>query len=213
MTSGRTRHNYTGTSVAERQVERRALFIDAGLTVFAEKSYANSSLTDVCAAAGLSRRQFYEQFAGREELLVAVYDSVQDRAGAAVAAALAAAESDELRTLIDAAVRAYTMAITDDIRCAKVAFVDIVGVSPKIEAYRAQVRDRWGEVVTAIAAGRDGVRMPPGGWRVPMAAFIGAVNGAVHQWSLDDPRPPVDDLVEVFTTILNSLISAAPPSA
>jgi len=208
VTTARTRHNYTGTSVAERQIERRALFIEAGLTVFAEKSYANSSLTDVCAAAGLSRRQFYEQFAGREELLVAVYDSVQGKARDAVAAALAAADTDDLRALIDAAVRAYTKAITDDIRCVTVAFVEIVGVSPAIEAHRAQVRDQWGEVVAAIAQGRDGVRIPPGGWRVAMAAFIGAVNGAVHQWSLDDPRPPVDELVDVFSTLLNALTAA-----
>ncbi|MEU4601147.1 TetR/AcrR family transcriptional regulator [Nocardia sp. NPDC023988] len=209
MTSGRTRHNYTGTSVAERQVERRALFIEAGLTVFAEKSYANSSLTDVCAAAGLSRRQFYEQFAGREELLVAVYDVVQGRAREAVIAALAAVGTDDLRTLIEAALRAYTTAITDDIRAAKVAFVEIVGVSPSVEKHRARVRDQWGEVVATVAAARDGVRTPPGGWRMAMAAFIGAVNGAVHQWSLDDPRPPVDDLVDVFTTLLNALTSPA----
>ncbi|MCA2211094.1 TetR/AcrR family transcriptional regulator [Nocardia rosealba] len=209
MTSGRTRHNYTGTSVAERQVERRALFIEAGLTVFAEKSYANSSLTDVCAAAGLSRRQFYEQFAGREELLVAVYDVVQGRAREAVIAALAAVGTDDLRTLIEAALRAYTTAITDDIRAAKVAFVEIVGVSPSVEEHRARVRDQWGEVVATVAAARDGVRTPPGGWRMAMAAFIGAVNGAVHQWSLDDPRPPVDDLVDVFTTLLNALTSPA----
>ncbi|MGW5455261.1 TetR/AcrR family transcriptional regulator [Nocardia sp. NPDC003979] len=212
MTSGRTRHNYTGTSVAERQVERRALFIEAGLTVFAEKSYANSSLTDVCAAAGLSRRQFYEQFAGREELLVAVYDTVQGRARDAVLAALAAVGTDDLRTLIEAALRAYTTAITDDIRAAKVAFVEIVGVSASVEEHRARVRDQWGEVVATVAtvaAARDGVRTPPGGWRMAMAAFIGAVNGAVHQWSLDDPRPPVDDLVDVFTTLLNALTSPA----
>lgn len=209
MTSGRTRHNYTGTSVAERQVERRALFIEAGLTVFAEKSYANSSLTDVCAAAGLSRRQFYEQFAGREELLVAVYDVVQGRAREAVIAALAAVGTDDLRSLIEAALRAYTTAITDDIRAAKVAFVEIVGVSPSVEEHRARVRDQWGEVVATVAAARDGVRTPPGGWRMAMAAFIGAVNGAVHQWSLDDPRPPVDDLVDVFTTLLNALTSPA----
>ncbi|KAF0845123.1 TetR/AcrR family transcriptional regulator [Nocardia caishijiensis] len=209
MTSGRTRHNYTGTSVAERQVERRALFIEAGLTVFAEKSYANSSLTDVCAVAGLSRRQFYEQFAGREELLVAVYDAVQGRARDAVLAALAAVDTDDLRTLIDAALRAYTTAITDDIRAAKVAFVEIVGVSQAVEEHRARVRDRWGEVVATIAATRDGVRTPPGGWRMAMAAFIGAVNGAVHQWSLDDPRPPVDHLVDVFTTLLTALTSPA----
>ncbi|MGM7648823.1 TetR/AcrR family transcriptional regulator [Nocardia sp. JW2] len=209
MTSGRTRHNYTGTSVAERQVERRALFIEAGLTVFAEKSYANSSLTDVCATAGLSRRQFYEQFAGREELLVAVYDTVQGRARDAVLAALAAVGTDDLRTLIEAALRAYTTTITDDIRAAKVAFVEIVGVSPSVEEHRARVRDQWGEVVATVAAARDGVRTPPGGWRMAMAAFIGAVNGAVHQWSLDDPRPPVDDLVDVFTTLLNALTSPA----
>ncbi|MEV0687764.1 TetR/AcrR family transcriptional regulator [Nocardia sp. NPDC050378] len=209
MTSGRTRHNYTGTSVAERQVERRALFIEAGLTVFAEKSYANSSLTDVCAAAGLSRRQFYEQFAGREELLVAVYDVVQGRAREAVIAALAAVGTDDLRTLIEAALRAYTTAITDDIRAAKVAFVEIVGVSASVEEHRARVRDQWGEVVATVASARDGVRTPPGGWRMAMAAFIGAVNGAVHQWSLDDPRPPVDDLVDVFTTLLNALTSPA----
>ncbi|MFC9968754.1 TetR/AcrR family transcriptional regulator [Nocardia ignorata] len=209
MTSGRTRHNYTGTSVAERQVERRALFIEAGLTVFAEKSYANSSLTDVCAAAGLSRRQFYEQFAGREELLVAVYDTVQGRARDAVLAALAAVGSDDLRTLIEAALRAYTTTITDDIRAAKVAFVEIVGVSASVEEHRARVRDQWGEVVATVAAARDGVRTPPGGWRMAMAAFIGAVNGAVHQWSLDDSRPPVDDLVDVFTTLLNALTSPA----
>ncbi|NKX91138.1 TetR/AcrR family transcriptional regulator [Nocardia coubleae] len=209
MTSGRTRHNYTGTSVAERQVERRALFIEAGLTVFAEKSYANSSLTDVCAAAGLSRRQFYEQFAGREELLVAVYDTVQGRARDAVLAALAAVGTDDLRTLIEAALRAYTTTITDDIRAAKVAFVEIVGVSASVEEHRARVRDQWGEVVATVAAARDGVRTPPGGWRMAMAAFIGAVNGAVHQWSLDDPRPPVDDLVDVFTTLLNALTAPA----
>lgn len=212
MTSARTRHNYTGTSVAERQLERRALFIEAGLSVFAEKSYANSSLTDVCTAAGLSRRQFYELFSDREELLVAVYDTVQGQARDAVTRALAEAGTSEIRALIDAAVRAYTQAITSDIRCAKVAFVEIVGVSPAVEEHRARIRDRWGEVVAAAATGLPGVRTPPGGWRVAMAAFIGAVNGAVHQWSLDDPRPPVEVLVEVLSTLLNALTSAEPPT-
>ncbi|MFC6014408.1 TetR/AcrR family transcriptional regulator [Nocardia lasii] len=211
MASGRTRHNYLGTSVAERQLERRALFLEAGLRVFADQSYANSSLSDVCAAAGLSRRQFYELFTDREELLVAVYDAVQGRAREAVAAALSAPASTDIRDLIGGAVRAYTRAITDDIRCAKVAFVEIVGVSPAVEDHRARNRDRWGEVVAAIATRRDDVREPPGGWRVSMAAFIGAVNGAVHQWSLDDPRPPVDVLTEVLSTLLIAL-TAVPES-
>lgn len=205
MSAVRSRHNYAGQSVAERQVERRALFHEAALTVFADKTYARSSITDVCAAAGLSRRQFYEQYSSREDLLVEVYDSIQARARDAVVAALAEAGTTDARTLVDVAVRAYAAAIVSDIRRAKVAFVEIVGVSEAVERHRAEVRDRWGAVVEAAAAGLPGVRTPPGGWRVAMAAFIGAVNGVAHQWSLDDPRPSVDVLVEVLTTLFTAL--------
>ncbi|MFF0544887.1 TetR/AcrR family transcriptional regulator [Nocardia thailandica] len=205
MSTARTRHSYRGTSVAERQVERRALFIEAGLTVFADKTYAASSLTDVCAVAGLSRRQFYEQFSGREELLVAVYDTVQGRARDAVLAAIATEGSTDLRAFVAAAVRAYAHAVADDIRCAKVAFVEIVGVSPAVEEHRVRVREQWGEIVAAAAASVPEVRTPPGGWRMAMAAFIGAVNGAVHLWSLEDPRPPADVLVEIISALLIAL--------
>ncbi|WP_431957673.1 TetR/AcrR family transcriptional regulator [Nocardia lijiangensis] len=213
MSAVRSRHSYAGQSVAERQVERRALFFEAALTVFAEKTYAHSSVTDICAVAGLSRRQFYEQYADREELLVEVYDRIHEQARDAVAQALGTAGAIEPRVLTDVAIRAYIEAVVGDIRKAKVAFVEIVGVSEAVERHRAEVRDRWGAVVEAAAASLPGVRTPPGGWRVAMAAFIGAVNGLVHQWSLDDPRPPVDVLVDVLTTLLTALALPGDASA
>ncbi|TLG14940.1 TetR/AcrR family transcriptional regulator [Nocardia cyriacigeorgica] len=206
MSTARTRHNYAGRSVQERRAERRALFIEAGLTVFAEKTYAASSISDVCAAAGLSRRQFYEQYTGREALLVDVYDHVQQHARAAFREGLIGAESAEPRTLIESSMRAYVHAITDDPRCVRVAFVEIVGVSDAVERHRAQVRDEWGAVVAQTAAAVPGVRTPPGGWQLAMAAFIGAVNGAVHRWSQQDPRPPVNDLLEVLSALLLALV-------
>ncbi|GGK67397.1 TetR/AcrR family transcriptional regulator [Nocardia camponoti] len=201
----RARHSYRGSSVAERQEERRELFLAAGLEVFATKSYAGSSLTDVCAAAGLSRRQFYELFSGREELLVAVYDQVQGQAREAVVAALSAVPDAALPSLIEIAGRAYIEAITADRRRVQVAFVEIVGVSPAVERHRAGVRDEWGQVVAAIAAGRPEVVTPPGGWPLAMAAFVGAVNGAVQQWSADESRPPVEALVAIFARMLTAL--------
>lgn len=206
MSTARTRHNYAGRSVQERRAERRALFLEAGLTVFAEKTYAASSISDVCAAAGLSRRQFYEQYTGREALLVDVYDHVQQRARAAFREGLTGAASAEPRTLIESGMRAYVHAITDDPRCVRVAFVEIVGVSDAVERHRAQVRDEWGAVVAQTAAAVPGVRTPPGGWQLAMAAFIGAVNGAVHRWSQQDPRPPVNDLLEVLSALLLALV-------
>ncbi|WP_280234168.1 TetR/AcrR family transcriptional regulator [Nocardia cyriacigeorgica] len=206
MSTARTRHNYAGRSVAERRAERRALFLEAGLMVFADKTYAASSISDVCAAAGLSRRQFYEQYSGREELLVDVYDHVQQQARAAFREGLASAGSLDARVLIGSAMRAYVHAITDDPRRVQVAFVEIVGVSDAVEHHRAQMRDDWGEAIAATAAVVPGVRTPPGGWGLAMAAFIGAVNGAVHRWSQQHPRPPVDDLLEVLSTLLLALV-------
>lgn len=209
MSSARTRHHYSGRSVIERRAERRTLFLEAGLTVFAEKSYAASSIAEVCAAAGLSRRQFYEQYSGREELLVDVYDEVQRRAREAFLDGLAAADSSEPRVLIGAGMRAYVGAITADTRCVQVAFVEIVGVSETVERHRARVRDGWGQVVAATAAAVPGVRTPPGGWDMAMSAFIGAVNGAVHHWSGRRPRPPVEDLLDVLSTLLLALVLPA----
>ncbi|WP_370010849.1 TetR/AcrR family transcriptional regulator [Nocardia cyriacigeorgica] len=206
MTTARTRHNYAGRSVQERRAERRSLFIEAGLTVFAQKSYAASSISDVCAAAGLSRRQFYEQYTGREALLVDVYDQVQQRARAAFLEGLTTAGTADPRALIEAGMRAYVHAITDDPRRVQVAFVEIVGVSDEVERHRAQVRDEWGAVIAETADAVPGVRTPPGGWQLAMAAFIGAVNGAVHRWSLQQPRPPVDDLLAVLSTLLLALV-------
>ncbi|MEU4314387.1 TetR/AcrR family transcriptional regulator [Nocardia sp. NPDC024068] len=209
MSGARTRHSYAGRSVAERRAERRALFIDAGLTVFAQRSYAASSIADVCAVAGLSRRQFYEQYSAREELLVDVYDHVQQRARAAFADGLAAAGSGDARTLMDAALRAYVGAITADNRWVQVAFVEIVGVGPEVERHRERVRTGWGEVIAAAAAAVPGVRTPTGGWELAMSAFIGAVNGAVHHWSRQQPRPSADDLLAVLSALLAALILPA----
>ncbi|MEU1525928.1 TetR/AcrR family transcriptional regulator [Nocardia rhamnosiphila] len=212
MSSARTRHHYSGRSVTERRAERRTLFLEAGLTVFAEKSYAASSIAEVCTAAGLSRRQFYEQYSGREELLVDVYDEVQRRAREAFLDGLAAAGSSEPRVLIEAGMRAYVDAITADTRCVQVAFVEIVGVSETVERHRARVRDGWGQAIAATAAAVPGVRTPPGGWDMAMSAFIGAVNGAVHHWSGRRPQSPVEDLLDVLSTLLLALVLPAAPA-
>ena len=48
--SGRT---YAGQPVADRQRQRRARFLESGLTVFARDGYPNSSVGAICKVAGL----------------------------------------------------------------------------------------------------------------------------------------------------------------
>ncbi|MEV6274409.1 TetR/AcrR family transcriptional regulator [Nocardia sp. NPDC051832] len=213
MGTSQTRHSYSGQSVLERRAERRALFMEAALTVFADKSYAKSSVTEICSVAGLSRRQFYEVYDSREDLLMAAYDAAHQAAREAVAAAVAATSGGSARELVSVGLTAYLDAMVTDIRRAKVAYVEVVGVSDRVEQHRLGVRDEWARTIEAIASNVPEVRAPACGWPTAMAGFIGALNGAAHHWSMDEQRPPVQALVDMLSTVLFALLIPASTEA
>src|ERR1700710_548213 len=96
----------------------------AGLDLFGPDGYAASSIEKLCAAATVSTRNFYEEFTGREALLVAIHDDVLDRAVEAVAASFAEAEDASLATRIEFAVRGYITTTAEDPRWARVSYVE-----------------------------------------------------------------------------------------
>nr|WP_064569890.1 TetR/AcrR family transcriptional regulator [Gordonia sp. LAM0048] len=198
MTSERT---YGGRSVSDRAAERRQRFLDAALVEFTGTGYAKSSVTSICRVAGLSRRQFYAEFTDREELLVALYDTVQGAARVAVAEALAASPSRDLRDLSTAAMRAYMESVGTDPRRAAVSFVQIVGVSPRVEQHRLDGREEWVEFfVDAMSEFAERPATPR--QRHLAIAFVGALTGLVHRWS-ESPEPgTLDDVVAVLADIL-----------
>ncbi|MBL1074804.1 TetR/AcrR family transcriptional regulator [Nocardia sp. 2] len=199
---------YGGRAVVERKAERRQRFLDAAIQIFGERGYANCSLADVCAAAGLSKRQFYEEFQTREDILVAAYDRIQEEAGAALATALAELGPDpDPTTTVTTALSAYLGSVGSDPHRAKVAFVEVVGVSERMEQHRRARRHNWVTIIRAalqpLAGPNARIRGNP---ELAGSALIGAINGLAHEWLLSDPRPPVSDLVELLVPISVSLI-------
>lgn len=67
---------FRGVSAVDRRADRRAQLISAGLEVLGANGASGFTMTAVCRQAGLTERYFYESFGNRDELLVAVYDSV-----------------------------------------------------------------------------------------------------------------------------------------
>lgn len=202
---------YGGRAVVERKAERRQRFLAAATRIFAERGYVNCSLADVCAAAGLSKRQFYEEFQTREDVLVAAYDRIQDEAAAAVLARMGALDPRfDLTAAMTAVVAAYLESIGSDPYRAKVAFVEVVGVSDRMERHRRVRRHAWASVlesaVVPVVAPSARVRGGPG-WAA--SALIGAINGLAHEWVLADPRPTVTELVDLLVPIALSLIEGS----
>ncbi|WP_280266778.1 TetR/AcrR family transcriptional regulator [Nocardia wallacei] len=202
---------YGGRAVTERKAERRQRFVDAAIRIFAERGYANCSLADVCTAAGLSKRQFYEIFQTREDVLVAAYDHIHDEAGAAVAEALAAVPpGTPFAGVIERVLIAFLESVGSDHHRAKVAFIEVVGVSDGMEQHRRDRRAAWTRTVEAIVCevGGPGAHIA-GGTRWGASALIGAINAITHEWLLSDPRPPISDLMQALGPVATALIITA----
>ncbi|MFD7843568.1 TetR/AcrR family transcriptional regulator [Nocardia sp. NPDC059764] len=200
---------YAGQPVEDRQRQRRARFLESGLTVFARDGYANSSVGAICKDAGLSSRQFYEEFTGRESLLLELYEHIDRESREAVAATIAEHSDASAVDIIDAAVRAYIESIGRDPRKARVALVEVVGAGPKVEKFRLELRRAWGALLASAAedAALHG-EIPPGDYEMRVLAIIGAVNYVVDAWSGSDPRQPLDDVIQVLRRIIMGAVSA-----
>ncbi|WP_460717824.1 TetR/AcrR family transcriptional regulator [Nocardia heshunensis] len=198
--------------MTERKAERRQRFLDAAIHIFGERGYANCSLADVCAAAGLSKRQFYEEFQTREDVLVAAYDQIQDMAALALATAVSTMGPDpDPADTVTQALTAFLNSIGADPFRAKVAFVEVVGVSEGMERHRRDRRHAWVDTIRLaigpLAGSNATIR---GNAELAGSALIGAINGLAHEWLLSDPRPPVGELVDVLVPMAVSLISRDP---
>ena len=117
---------YGGVSADERRARRRAQLLDAGLELFGTEGWSGTTMTAVCARAGLTERYFYESFANLEALLVAVFDRITAEAAQAVLDAARSGPRDA-HTRSRAAIAAFVELMTDDPRKGRVAFVEAMG--------------------------------------------------------------------------------------
>ncbi|MBV8928615.1 MAG: TetR/AcrR family transcriptional regulator [Mycobacteriaceae bacterium] len=87
---------YRGVQAAERQAQRRARLLSAGLDILgAASETAELTVRGVCRRAGLAARYFYESFSDKDDLITAVFDSVTADIAATTQAAMAAAPPSE----------------------------------------------------------------------------------------------------------------------
>lgn len=195
---------YAGKDAAQRQAERRARFLEAGLELFGgAPGYRGTRLAALCKEAGLSSRQFYEEFHSVEDLLAELHLIVNDAAQQAVFDVLPEIEGMALAERITRMLRAYVKGAASDRRYARIAYVEVVGVGPRIDLQRLERRARWIDLfrtVTDDAVARGEIR--PGDYGIAAAAFIGAVNGLMHDWVVGWVDASLEEIAEELLHLL-----------
>ncbi|MEV0900653.1 TetR/AcrR family transcriptional regulator [Actinoplanes sp. NPDC049802] len=127
---------YRGVSAADRVAQRRDRLLSAALTVWADP-LTRTTMTAVCAEAGLSERYFYESFTGLEALLEAVMETIAAEIEETSRRAAETAGEDPM-VRVRAAVRAFLDLLLDDPRKGRVAIVESVAV-PALRRRRAEL--------------------------------------------------------------------------
>ncbi|MFK0024585.1 TetR/AcrR family transcriptional regulator [Streptomyces sp. NPDC090798] len=202
---------YGGRTAAERQAERRSRFLTAALQLFGDSpGFRSTTIAALSEAAGLSTRQFYEEFHTLEDVLAALHLQVNDWAEEAALAALADAGDLPLAERATAIFRAYAANVTADPRRIRITFVEIIGVSPRLEEQRLARRARWVDFICAEAtAAADRGEAVPRDYRIAATAFIGSVNGLLHDWRAGWVDATLDEVVEELVRQLLGILRPA----
>lgn len=197
---------YGGESAAERLARQRRGFMDAGLELFGTVGYRATTVRLLCRQAGLIDRYFYKNFGDTEDLLAAIYTESLDAIEAAVVAAIAGLPADGgLQAIADTALDAFFRAFENP-RIARVCWLEVLGVSPRIDAlYTARIQ-RFADLLMTIA------RPLLPGWspdeeevRVLGIALIGGISQSAQHWLLSGYRAPRATLVSANALLLRGL--------
>jgi AcrR family transcriptional regulator len=126
------RRTYRGASSADRADKRRAQLIAAAIETYGLQGYRRSSVKQVCAAAGLTDRYFYEAFDNSEALLAASFELVTDQVLSEITKAAniqGGSDVDRARAMLVA----YFTALRRETARAKVFLLEMVGISDDID--------------------------------------------------------------------------------
>lgn len=201
---------YSGRTTEERRAERRGRMMDAALELFGTDGYRVTSIEKLCAAAAVSTRNFYEEFTGREALLIAIYEHIMGQGYAAARDAADGLASDLVIERMDTGIAAFIDTTFADPRMARIAFVEVLGVGPAVEerrlAWREQAYAQFAELTARMVAGGQAVDRD---YSLTAMAYSGAFNELVYEWARAGTQVPVAAVVSELSRMVRAAIVTA----
>jgi AcrR family transcriptional regulator len=210
MATGKGRR-IRGLEPEDRRQRRREELLESALDLFAENGYAATSIEQICQNATVGYKAFYDEFATKEQLFIALYDSLGGKLLPAVFDAFGAGGLSSEDRLV-AIITSYVRAAMADRRVAKVLFVTSAGVSEAVDLHRRAAHRAFADVFRQLYTAGLVADPPQGGVASGRAIALGVTGGMgeiVVDFLLDDTEPSVDDLiaglVEFVRTVLQGV--------
>lgn len=198
-----------GMTPTEREGRRREQFLAAGLEVFGSQGWAGTTVLDVCRAARLSQRYFYEQFSGREALFLAVVDRAGEEIQAVVREA-ANAPGETARERAAGVLTALAAQFAADPRMVRVTLVESLA-TPDFRARRAALLETFSALAARLMAGLvpDAAQLDERSLRLSATIVTGGIAEALIASATDRAPAPADELVAHLTALYSAAAELA----
>jgi AcrR family transcriptional regulator len=192
---------YRGVPAEQRVADRRSRLIEAALQVWADQD-AKTTVTNICAQAGLSERYFYESFRNLDEALTAVLDQVAEEIEQASTTAAEAVGAEDYVARVRASVLRFVELLMAQPHKGRVAIIE-AGAMPALRHRRTELLRHFAH--RSAEEAREHVGLPRGSEREDEIAgllFIGGMAELITAWldgSLDaTPEEIVDSATKSF---------------
>lgn len=155
-------------SAPEAQAHRQRLLEGMAKSV-GIKGYAASTVADIVAQAGVSRRTFYEHFESRADCLIALYEAAGHAAIAVLRSALD--PSRGWQTQVEVALRAYLEFLASDPVLLRTLYIEILGLGLAGLAARRRVNQEIADFMLVV------INKPPQATLLPPELAMSVVGG------------------------------------
>ena len=193
---------YSGQSADERSAARRERLLQSARTLIGTQGFPATSVERICTAAKVSTRHFYALYDNKESIFLDLYEQILTQSLDRTVASLTETAGRPLRERVPPALLAYLGPMIEDPQAARIAFVEIMGASPRLEERRLEFREglvRLVETEGSVAAERG--EIAPRDFRFAALALTGAANAIIYDWA----RTPNDMDVEALESALAAL--------
>ena len=193
----------TGKSRAAMMEETRAKLISAGRKAFAEKGFADASMDDLTADAGLTRGALYHNFGDKKGLLAAVVAQVDGEMAAK--AKQAAASAGDSWTALEAEGAAYIeLALDPEIQ--RIVLLDGPAVLGDPSAWPSQ-NACLAETRLALSALAEDGKLKPVDIEAAARLLNGAaLNAALYVAASEDPKKILPRSIEAFKAMARGFL-------
>ncbi len=203
---GKNSRTFRGQSTDERKAERKTRFIEAGIRVFGERGFHATTVREICGAAKLTERYFYESFENMSQLFIAVFADVNLTLKNQVLRAIMMAKREPLE-LIEAYLRAYFGFVREDAARSRIIGFEALAVNAEVRVHVERAIEDYANTVrgfmllmfpTLLTDPRLSAELVSHG-------MVGANIYIAERWAREDFRTPFDKVIEANMLIYRSL--------